>query len=409
MESFAGTNALFEIMHHNETRLELEFHKHRIIFTRTCPYVQASEQDKIHQNVPPHRSQTLPNPPGRHPRPNPLHRPPGPNEVLVKILAVSLNYRDTEVIQGLYNYYDALGTEKKPLVPCSDACGVVVSVGPSTSNANNTTWKVGDRVLSTFLQDHLTGQVTPDHLATGLGKPLDGVLQTYRVFPVTGLVKCPEYLTPEEGSCLPIAAVTAWMAINGMNAAAGSVRGKGETVLCQGTGGVSVSALQIAKASGAEVIITSSSDEKLQKAKKLGADHTINYKTTPNWEESVMKLTNGHGVDIVIETGGAGTLYKSLDCIAFGGLVSCIGYVSGREDKADEARPNLNLLALRRTVTLKGIINGPRDRFEEMLRFYEEHKIHPIVDRVFSFEDAKEAVEYVASGSHFGKVVIKVN
>jgi NADPH:quinone reductase-like Zn-dependent oxidoreductase len=122
-----------------------------------------------------------------------------------------------------------------------------------------------------------------------------------------------------------------------------------------------------------------------------------------------MRITDGKGADDIIETGGAGTLYKSLDCIAFGGLISCIGYVAGREDKADEARPNLNLLALRRTVTLKGIINGPRDRFEEMCRFYEQHMIRPVVDRVFAFKDAKEAIEYVVSGSHFGKVVIKVN
>lgn len=121
-----------------------------------------------------------------------------------------------------------------------------------------------------------------------------------------------------------------------------------------------------------------------------------------------MKITNDAGADVVIETGGAETLYKSLDCIAFGGLISCIGYVSGREDKAGEARPNLNLLALRRTVTLKGILNGPRDRFEEMCRFYERHQIRPVVDRVFGFKEANEAFKYLASGSHFGKVVIKV-
>jgi NADPH:quinone reductase-like Zn-dependent oxidoreductase len=156
------------------------------------------------------------------------------------------------------------------------------------------------------------------------------------------------------------------------------------------------------------VIITSSSDEKLQKAKELGADHLINYRTNPKWEEEVMKITNKNGADVVLECGGAETLYKSLDCIAFGGLISCIGYVSGREDKPNEPRPNLNLLALRRTVTLKGIINGPRDRFEEMCRFYAQHKIRPVVDRVFKFDQAKEALQYVVNESHFGKVVIKV-
>ena len=157
------------------------------------------------------------------------------------------------------------------------------------------------------------------------------------------------------------------------------------------------------------MIITSSSDGKLEKAKALGADHVINYRTNPNWQDEVMNITNNAGADVILETGGAETLYKSLDCIAFGGLISCIGYVSGREDKANESRPNLNLLALRRTVTLKGIINGPRDRFEEMCRFYEQHQIHPVVDRVFAFDDAKEAFKYVASGSHFGKVVIRVS
>ena len=171
---------------------------------------------------------------------------PGPGQVLVKIAAVSLNYRDTEVVQGLYNYYDKPNTPVEPLVPVSDMCGTVVAV----SNQQDAQWKVGDRVVSTFLQSHLTGQVNAEHLATGLGKPLDGCLATYRVFPSTGLVRAPAYLTDEEASCLPIAAVTAWMAINGMETG-GKVRGKGETVLLQGTGGVSISGLQIGKASGA--------------------------------------------------------------------------------------------------------------------------------------------------------------
>ncbi|KAK4201497.1 putative zinc-containing alcohol dehydrogenase [Triangularia verruculosa] len=331
---------------------------------------------------------------------------PGKDEVLVKISAVSLNYRDTEVVMGLYNYYDKPGEPKKLLVPTSDMCGIIVAVGDESTDPN--AWQVGDRVVSTFLQSHLSGQVNAQHLATGLGKPLDGCLQTYRIFPNTGLVRAPKHLTDEEASCLPIAAVTAWMSINGMQPM-GEIRGDGETVVLQGTGGVSISGLQIAKASGAKTIITSSSDEKLQKAKALGADHVINYRTNPSWEEEVMKITGNAGADVIIETGGAGTLYKSLDCIGFGGLISCVGYVSGREDKAGEARPNLNLLALRRTVTLKGIINGPKDRFEEMCQFYEKHQIRPVVDRVFSFKAASEAFKYLASGSHFGKVVVKVD
>lgn len=155
------------------------------------------------------------------------------------------------------------------------------------------------------------------------------------------------------------------------------------------------------------VIITSSSDAKLEEAKKLGADFTVNYRTTPGWEAEVMRVTDNHGADIILETGGAQTLRKSFDCIAFGGLIDCIGYVSGKVD-TDDDRMNVNLLALRRTVTLKGIINGPNDRFKEMLRFYEAHQIHPVVNRVFSFAESKEAFKFLESGSHFGKVVIKV-
>lgn len=173
---------------------------------------------------------------------------PSKDEVLVRISAVSLNYRDTEVVMGLYNYYNKQNEPKKPLVPTSDMCGTVVAVG---ENSQNTPWRVGDRVLSTFLQSHLSGQVNAQHLATGLGKPLDGCLQTYRVFPSSGLVRAPAHMTDEEAGCLAIAAVTAWMAINGMEPI-DKIRGQGETVVLQGTGGVSISGLQIAKASGAK-------------------------------------------------------------------------------------------------------------------------------------------------------------
>ena len=205
-----------------------------------------------------------------------------------------------------------------------------------------------------------------------------------------------------------LAAVTAWMSIFGKS---GTQPGKlnGEVTLLQGTGGVSIAGLQIAKAAGGKVIITSSSDEKLQRAVALGADETINYKENKEWQDTVMSLTSNNGADIIFETGGAQTLYKSLDCVAFGGLIACIGYLSGKEDSAETPRLNLNLLALRRNVTLKGIIVGPRDVFEwEVLPFYEEHKIRPVVDKVFGFEEAKEAIKYLFSGGHFGKVVVRV-
>ncbi|KAL2793845.1 hypothetical protein BJX66DRAFT_305241 [Aspergillus keveii] len=326
---------------------------------------------------------------------------PGKGEVLVEIRAVSLNYRDFEVCSGEYNHHRSVSQDKSSLVPCSDMCGVITEVGEGV-----TSWKVGDRVLSTFLPDHQTGQVAEKMMASGMGLPQPGVLVKYRAFPEYALVRAPSYLTDEEASTLPIAAVTAWMAINGMRPK-GQSGGDGEYILLQGTGGVAVSGLQIGKAAGAKVIITSSSDDKLKQAQQLGADYTINYRTNPNWEEEVMRLTEQHGADIILETGGAQTLKKSFDCIAWGGLIDCIGYLSGKVDAPDD-RTNVNLLALRRNVTLKGIINGPKDRFEEMVAFYEKHNIKPVVNRVFSFEDAPDAFKFLANGSHFGKVVIKV-
>ncbi|RDW94294.1 NAD(P)-binding protein-25 [Coleophoma crateriformis] len=325
---------------------------------------------------------------------------PGANEVLVKINSVSLNYRDTEVVMGLYNHHKTTGNATAALVPCSDMCGTIVT-------SNSTSWKEGDKVISIFNQTHLKGQIQAEHMKHGLGLPLPGVLTEYRVFPEYGLVKAPEYLSSREASTLPIAGMTAWMAINGMRPL-GQPGGKGESVLIQGTGGVAINGLQIAKASGAEVIITSSSDAKLERAKAMGADHTINYRTTPEWHEEVMKITNGRGVDIIFENGGALTLRKSFSCIAFGGLIDCIGYLSGKED-APEDRLNTNVLALMRNVTLKGLLNGPRERLEEMLAFYESNNIKPVIDKVFEFTEAREALEYLFKGGHFGKVVVKIS
>ncbi|KAH7361914.1 alcohol dehydrogenase [Plectosphaerella cucumerina] len=327
---------------------------------------------------------------------------PGAGEVLVRVKTVSLNYRDTEVIMGLYKHHKTVGSgDPEPLVPASDMCGVIEAVGEGV-----TAWKAGDRVLSIFNQGHQTGQIKEEVMATGLGLPLQGVLQTHRVFPETGLVKAPEYLTDEEAACLPIAAVTAWMSINQFRPL-GQPGGRGEVVVLQGTGGVSISGLQIAHAAGATTIITSSSDAKLEKARALGADHTINYRTTPAWDDEVLRLTGGAGADIILECGGAETLGRSMASVAYGGTVACIGYLSGKQDPPGD-RTNVNLLALRRNVTLKGLLNGPRDRFEEMLKFYEEHGVRPVVDRVFGFEEVREALGYLFGGGHFGKVVVKV-
>ena len=200
------------------------------------------------------------------------------------------------------------------------------------------------------------------------------------------------------------------MAINGMRPLGQPADGgkSPETVLIQGTGGVAIAGLQIAHAAGLKTIVTSSSDDKLEKAKQLGADNTVNYRTQDDWEAAVMQLTNREGADIIFENGGAKTLRKSFDCVAFGGLINCIGYLSGKEDAPGD-RLNTNVLALMRNVTLKGILNGPKTRFEEMTAFYAKHQIRPVVDKVFKFEEAKDGLKYLYSGGHFGKVVVRVS
>jgi NADPH:quinone reductase-like Zn-dependent oxidoreductase len=320
---------------------------------------------------------------------------------------------------GLYNHHSSV-TQPPSIVPCSDMCGLVISTGPHSTTVLGSTsspyanpafrLNVGDRVISTFAPSHLTGQIQAKDIQSGLGGPNPGVLTQYRVFPIHGLVKVPEYMSDEEASCLPIAAMTAWMSLNCMRPAGELIgkTGEKETILCQGTGGVSIAGLQIASAAGADVIVTSSSDEKLERAKKMGASATINYKSTSDWDNAVLSATGDKGADIIFELGGATTLRKSFECIRFGGLIACIGYLSGKQDEAGD-RTNTNLLALKRNVTLKGILNGPRDKLEEMLEFYSEKKIKPIVDKVFQFEEGRKALEYLFGGGHFGKVVVRVN
>ena len=302
---------------------------------------------------------------------------------------------------GVYGHHVSIG-QGQSIVPCSDICGTVVS-------SNSSAWKEGQRVMAIFNQTHLSGQVKEKDLASGLGLPLPGTLTEYRCFPEKGLIAVPDYLTDEEASCLPIAAMTAWMAVNGFRPLGlpyDNQKGA-ESVLIQGTGGVAICGLQIADAAGLRTIVTSSSDAKLQKAREMGADETINYRNTPNWEHTVLELTNGEGADIIFENGGADTLRKSFECVAFGGLINAIGYLSGKEDTGSD-KTHTNILALKRNVTLKGILNGPKDRFEEMTAFYTKHQIHPIIDKVYHFDEAKEALKYLFSGGHFGKVVIKV-
>ena len=308
----------------------------------------------------------------------------GFGQVVVKVRAVSLNYRDLMVVKGHYN-----PKLKMPMVPCSDAAGEVIATGEGVTRV-----KIGDRVCGIFMQGWLAGDVNEGVARTALGGAIDGVLAESVVFSQEGVVPIPGHLSFEEAATLPCAAVTAWHAL----VTRGQIKA-GDTVLTLGTGGVSTFALQFATASGARVIATSSSDEKLAKAKSMGAWEGINYKTTPDWEERVRKLT-GAGVDHVVEVGGAGTMMKSLRAVRMSGTVSAIGALSGG---GNEVSP---LPILMKSIRLQGIFVGSREMFESMNRAITAHNIRPVIDRVFPFEEAREAMKYVESGAHSGKVVI---
>lgn len=315
-------------------------------------------------------------------RPDPVA---GPGQVLVRVGAVSLNYRDLLTVQGVYNPKQPL-----PLVPCSDGAGVVEAVGPGVRRV-----KPGDRVCSVFAQRWLAGAPTRDKIRSTLGGPLDGMLAERVVLSEEGVVRTPEHLSDEEAATLPCAAVTAWNALvtEGRVAA-------GETVLVQGTGGVSLFALQLAKLLGARVIATSSSDDKLARARELGADEGINYKDVPDWGARAKELTGGEGVDLVVEVGGAGTLQQSLRAVRIGGRVALIGNLAGTS-----AEVPLTLIFMQR-VNVYGILVGDRESFEAMNRAIAAHRLRPVVDRVFPLDDTRAAFEHMAAGRHFGKIVI---
>ncbi len=292
-------------------------------------------------------------------RPNPK---PGYGQVLVRIKAVSLNYRDLLVVKGAYSRNLPSG-----LIPCSDGAGEVVGVGDGVTRV-----KPGDRVAGTFFQTWISGGLDESKAKSALGGAIDGVLAEYVLFHQDGLVHIPEHLSYEEGATLPCAAVTAW---NGLITSGGLKAG--DTVLVMGTGGVSIFALQFARISGARVIATSSSDEKLGRVKQMGASDGINYKSLPDWEKRVWELTSKVGVDHVVEVGGAGTLAKSLRAVRMGGHISLIGVLSG----AGEANP---LPAVMKNVRIKGIYVGSRDMFEAMNRAIEQNALRPVIDRVFT-------------------------
>ena len=315
-------------------------------------------------------------------RPDPK---PGPGQVLVEMKAWSLNYRDLLVVTGAYN-----PRMKLPMVPLSDGAGVVAAVGPNVSR-----FKAGDRVAPIFMQNWLSGPLTDDKGKSALGGALDGVLTEKTVFCEDVLVRLPDHLSFEEGATLPCAAVTAWNAV----VVSGAVKA-GETVLVQGTGGVSLFALQFAKMNGAKVIATSSNDAKLARVRALGAAETINYKTTPEWGKDAARLAGG-GVDHVIEVGGAGTLGESLRAVHSGGHIALIGVLSGGTQTFNP------IPILMKGVRLQGIFVGSRDMFEAMNRAIAFHALKPVIDRVFPFNEIAAALKHMQSGSHFGKIVLK--
>lgn len=317
-------------------------------------------------------------------RPDPR---PDPGQVLVRVRAVSLNYRDLLTVEGKYN-----PKQRLPLIPCSDGAGEVEAVGEGVSRV-----RAGDRVCGIFAQRWIAGAPDRERLRSTLGGPLDGMLAERVVLSEEGVVRVPEHLTDEEASTLPCAAVTAWNAL----ATEGGVKA-GDTVLVQGTGGVSVFALQLAKLLGARVIATSSSDEKLARARELGADEGINYREVADWGARARELTGGAGVDCVVEVGGAGTLQQSLRAVRMGGRICLIGNLAGTT-----AELPLTAIFMQR-VRVQGILVGDRESFEAMNRAIAQHRLRPVIDRVFPFEDARAAFERMAAGGHFGKLCMRV-
>jgi len=309
---------------------------------------------------------------------------PGLGEVRVRVTAASLNYRDLALVEAPFN------RDRLPFAPLSDACGVVEAVGPGVTRV-----AVGERVASMFFPNWIAGGPTAERQANALGGGGTGVAQTQVVLSAEGVAKAPASLSDGEVACLPCAALTAWRAL----AVEGQITA-GETVLLQGTGGVSIFALQFAKAAGATVIITSSSDEKLERAKGLGADHLINYRADPEWGRTAKRLTGGVGVDHVLEVGGAGTLPQSLRALRVGGHLSGIGMLAGGGAGVDFST------LFRGNARIHGITVGSREQFEAMGRAIEANVLRPVIGERFRFEDAQAAFRRMKAGEHFGKIVL---
>jgi NADPH:quinone reductase-like Zn-dependent oxidoreductase len=315
-------------------------------------------------------------------RPDPA---PGPGQVVLRIRAASLNYRDLLIAKGLYNPNLPL-----PRVLGSDGAGEVSAIGSGV-----TRWKPGDRAIGCFFQNWTDGPIRDTATRGALGGDRDGAFAEAVLLEEVGLAAIPAGMSFEDAATLPCAALTAWHAL------ANGKCGPGKTVLVQGTGGVSLFALQFAKALGAKVLITSSNDDKLARAMKLGADAGANYKSRPDWDKWARQQTGGAGVDIVVEVGGAGTLERSAKAVRTGGYIALIGVLAGTG--------TFNPMGiLMKAVTVQGIFVGSRAMLEEMNRFIGDSKLRPVIDRVFPLSQAAEALRHLESGSHFGKIVVNV-
>lgn len=313
---------------------------------------------------------------------------PGRGEVLVRFHAASLNYRDVMVVSGTYN-----PRMKLPAVPFSDGAGEVAAVGDGV-----TKWKTGDRVMPIFAQRWFDGDSSEEKRRTSLGAglPWDGVLREFGTFSEESIVGIPEHLSYEEAATLPCAALTAWHAVEFSAEVT-----PGESVLTLGTGGVSIFAAQFAKLSGARVISTSGSNEKILKLNDLGFTETINYREREDWDKAVLEIVGKPGVDHVVEVGGAGTLAKSINAVRIGGHVAMIGALTG----AAAFNPTTVFM---KAIRLQGIFTGPQSMFEKMNKAITVNRMHPVIDRVFEFDEARAALKYMESGSHFGKIVVRV-
>jgi NADPH:quinone reductase-like Zn-dependent oxidoreductase len=308
---------------------------------------------------------------------------PGPGEVLVRVRAASLNYRDLRIVDGTY-----APDARLPLIPVSDGAGEVAAIGAGVTGV-----RVGDRVAGAFAQRWIGGWVSPAVVAgSTLGAPRDGTLAEYVLLDEAGAVPVPDHLSFEEAATLPVAAVTAWNALR-------DAARPGATVVVQGTGGVAVFAIQLARIAGARVIVTSGSDDKLVRARELGAHDGINYRRTEAWDQRVLELTAGAGADVIVEIGGA-TLDRSVNAVRAGGRIALVGLLAG----TSASLPVIPVLVKR--AHIQGIQVGSRQDFDDLNRAVAQHRLRPVIDRVFPFADAPAAFHALHAAQHVGKLVI---